>query len=551
MTRKYDTLTIALAASVATLMLAACSDGKISPSVTPSKAQSTALLTHQSSAPLIANALQNQWYLDAASTVASKPLGEAERGKARNIILFLGDGMSIATITAARILAGQRLGQSGEEYALSFESFPYTGLAKTYNVDSQTPDSAGTMTAIVSGLKTDAGVLGVDENVIPGNCQSLAGNEVISALELAELAGKATGIISTARITHATPAATYAKTADRDWEADSDLPDAAKAAGCKDIASQLIDFEKNLEARIPGADVDGIEVVMGGGRRAFIDKTDASGEGHRQDGRNLIQEWQRQYRDGNYLQNAADLQAIKPNAKGKILGLFNPTHMQYESNRDTSNGGEPSLQAMTAAAITRLSQNPSGYFLMVEGGRIDHAHHAGNAYNALNETIAFADAVATAMTFSNSDDTLIIVTADHGHVFSFSGYPKRGNPILGKVVGVGSDTPTLAADGMPYTTLSYSNGRGFQNLGTDNNADTAYQQEIQTGRHNLEDIDTETSGFHQEALIPLSAETHSGEDVAIYARGPGAALVSGSNEQSLIFHVINYAADFLRSPASH
>jgi alkaline phosphatase len=206
---------------------------------------------------------------------------------------------------------------------------------------------------------------------------------------------------------------------------------------------------------------------------------------------------------------------------------------------------------MTAAAITRLSQNPSGYFLMVEGGRIDHAHHAGNAYNALNETIAFADAVATAITLSNSDDTLIIVTADHGHVFSFSGYPKRGNPILGKVIGVGSDTPALAADGMPYTTLAYGNGRGFQNLGTDNNADTAYRQEIQAGRHNLKEIDTETSGFHQEALIPLSAETHSGEDVAIYASGPGAALISGSNEQNLIFHVMNYAADFLRGPTSH
>ncbi|MEX1668142.1 alkaline phosphatase [Zhongshania guokunii] len=509
-------------------------------------------LRNLKSAPLIANTLNNAWYRDAETALTNKPLGEIERGKARNIILFLGDGMSIATITAARILAGQRLGQSGEEYALSFEHFPYSGLSKTYNVDSQTPDSAGTMTAIMSGLKTDAGALGADENVIVGDCQSLAGHEVISALELAALAGKATGIISTARITHATPAATYAKSADRDWEDDSSLPAAAKAAGCQDIASQLIDFEKNVEARISGADVDGIDVIMGGGRRGFISNTDPSGEGRRLDERNLISQWQQQYPDGKYLQTTGDLQAINPKTASKIFGLFNPSHMRYEADRDTSNNGEPSLKAMTATAITRLSQNSNGYFLMVEGGRIDHAHHAGNAFNALNETIAFADAVATAVSLSQRDDTLIIVTADHGHAFSISGYPKRGNPILGKVIEVGSTVPAQASDGMPYTTLGYRNGRGFQNLGSDNNADTAYQQEIQAGRHNLDEVDTQSSGFHQEALIPLAAETHSGEDVAIYAIGPGAALVSGSNEQNLIFHVMNYAAQLLDvTPPAH
>jgi alkaline phosphatase len=200
---------------------------------------------------------------------------------------------------------------------------------------------------------------------------------------------------------------------------------------------------------------------------------------------------------------------------------------------------------MTAIAIKRLSQDPNGYFLMVEGGRIDHAHHAGNAFNALNETIAFADAIATAVTLSQHDDTLIIVTADHGHAFGMSGYPKRGNPILGKVVTLGNESPALAADGMPYTTVGYRNGRGFQNLGEDKNADNGYLQEIHAGRSDLEKIDTQASGFHQEALIPLSAETHSGEDVSIYALGPGAALVSGNNEQNLIFHVINYALNLL------
>ena len=120
--------------------------------------------------------------------------------------------------------------------ALSFETFPYSALVKTYNVDAQTPDSAGTMTAMMSGLKTDVGVIGVDEDIERGDCATVSGNEVVTALELAEVKGLSTGIISTARITHATPAATYAHAADRNWEDDGDMSTKAKDAGCKDIA---------------------------------------------------------------------------------------------------------------------------------------------------------------------------------------------------------------------------------------------------------------------------------------------------------------------------
>ena len=102
---------------------------------------------------------------------------------------------------------------------------------KTYNVDAQTPDSAGTMTAIISGVKTDVGVVGVDEDVILEDCSSMAGNQLITALELAEIAGLSTGILSTARITHATPAAAYAKSPSRDWEDISNMPAEAVMAG--------------------------------------------------------------------------------------------------------------------------------------------------------------------------------------------------------------------------------------------------------------------------------------------------------------------------------
>ena len=477
----------------------------------------------------------------------------ALKGSAKNVILFVGDGMGISTITAARILDGQNKGMAGEENQLSFDKFPFSGLAKTYNVDAQTPDSAGTMTAMMSGIKTNAGVLGVDENVIRGNCASTKGIEMITALELAEIAGKSTGIISTARITHATPAAAYSKSADRNWEdiSDMDITNNPERANCEDIASQLVNFETNLEARYAGIDVDGIEVVMGGGRRHFLPKEATSNsidavsaiEGDRTDGRNLITEWKANYTTGSYVFDQASFDAINPEKTTRVFGLFNESHMQYEADRGNDIAGEPSLSEMTTKAIDILANNNKGFFLTVESGRIDHAHHAGNAYNALNDTIEFANAVQAAVDATNQEETLIIVTADHSHVFTIAGYPKRGNPILGKVVGIGETEASLASDDMPYTTLGYTNGLGYRNLGTETNADASYLEAPVTGRVDLTDVDTTTVGFHQESLVPLSSETHAGEDVGVFAIGPGANLITGTNEQSFIFHVMDYAAN--------
>ena len=475
------------------------------------------------------------------------------RGKAKNVILFVGDGMGVSTVTAARILDGQMNGLAGEENQLSFDKFPFSGLSKTYNVDAQTPDSAGTMTAMMSGIKTDVGVIGVDEDIERGDCSTVAGNELVTALELAEIAGKSTGIISTARITHATPAATYAKSADRNWEDISDMPEDAVTAGCSDIADQLINFEANLEANFEGLDVDGIEVVMGGGRRHFLPRDEAfnspdaasSVEGDRTDGRDLTAEWQAMYENGVYIYDQSGFDGLDTETTERVFALFNESHMQYEADRGNDIAGEPSIAEMTSAAIKVLDNNEEGFFLMVESGRIDHAHHAGNAYGALHDTIAFAEAVDTADKLTDDEDTLIIVTADHGHVFTIAGYPKRGNPILGKVVNVGSDEAATAADGTPYTTLGYTNGLGFRNLGDVTNSDAAYLEGPDTGRKDITDVDTTTPGYHQEALIPLGSETHSGEDVGIYAKGPGAFLVNGTNEQSVIFHVMDFAGDFV------
>ena len=494
----------------------------------------------------------NSWYQDAQEKLSEK-LNRAQSKKAKNVILFVGDGMGVSTLTAARILQGQQQGQSGEEGYLSFERFPYTALVKTYNVDAQTPDSAGTMTAMMSGIKTDIGVLGLDEDVARGDCSTVSGNEVVTALELAELKGLSTGIISTARITHATPAATYAKSADRNWEDNSDMPVEAIEQGCEDIASQLINFENNLEARFLRSNVDGLDVVMGGGRRHFLPKdalfnsADAVSpvEGDRTDGRNLLEEWQQAYPDGVYVMDQAGFDGINTSTTKKIFGLFNESHMHYEADRGNDIAGEPSLSEMTDKAINVLDNNTKGFFLMVESGRIDHAHHAGSANGALSDAIELAKAVQVAIDNTDSEETLILVTADHGHVFTIAGYPKRGNPILGRVVKVGQNTPAQADDGMPYTTLGYTNGLGFADLGLETDADARYGLASDAGRKDLTAVDTQSSGFHQEALIPNSAETHSGEDVSLHAFGPGGSLAQGVVEQNVIFHIINQALNLI------
>ena len=510
------TLIIMAALSVG---LAACAETS-----TPSAPAST--VTGVS--PLPAHQRDSDWYRMGEAHVANRQLGET-LPRAKNVILFVGDGMGISTVTAARILDGQRKGMMGEENALSFDRFPFTGLIKTYNTDSQTADSAGTMTAMVTGVKTRIGVIGVDESAQRGDCASGKGTELVTALELAEHAGKSTGIVSTARITHATPAATYARSVEREWEDDRDFPAAAKTAGCTDIARQLVDSTASMQTRFGNPDIDGIDVILGGGRAMFL----PGDAGRRGDGDNLVERWLGQNPGSVFVDDRDSLLAAPADAR--LLGLFTNSHMSYEQDRPQS---EPSLAEMTVAALERLESNPKGYFLMVEAGRIDHAHHVGNASAALRDTIAFSEAVQAAVERTDSEDTLIIVTADHSHVFTIAGYPRRGNPILGKVVAAGETELTLAEDGLPYTTLGYANGRGFRHLGDETNADRGYAHAPRSGRADLSDVDTTQTGYHQEALVPLESETHAGEDVAVYASGPGAYLVSGTLEQNLLFHIM-------------
>ncbi len=487
------------------------------------------------------------WFNAGADKVTSNDLIVNSKAPAKNVILFVGDGMGISTITAARILAGQQpnligsnptaTASSGEENSLSFELFPNLALSKTYSANQQTPDSAPTMTAMVTGVKTLDGVLALDQDVTRGNCATdTTVHKLQTILEIAEAAGKSTGLVSTARITHATPAANYSHTPERNWEADTDQP-----VGCAipDVARQLIEFNTG----------NGIDVVMGGGRKYFRPNTLKDPEytsktGYRKDGRDLTSEWTSKYgASSSFIYAKSQFDAIDTKNTKHLLALFEPSHMQYEADRPNDTAGEPSLADMTQKSIEMLSNNKTkGFYLHVEGGRIDHAHHAGNAYRALTDAMAFSDAVQRAVDTLKAknllNNTLIIVTADHSHVFTIGGYPQRGNNILGKVIDPGAATYTKATDGAPYTTLSYANGLGYH-VGVQ--GDDVYSTPVQVGRFtDMTAVDTTDKGFHQEALVPLvGGETHAGEDVAIYARGPGAGLIRGSLEQNVIFHVMN------------
>ncbi len=465
--------------------------------------------------------------------------------RAKNVILFIGDGMGVSTVTAARILEGQLSGKSGEENALAFEKLPHLALSKTYSVNQQTSDSAPTMTAMVTGVKSNDGYLSVD-HLTPDNevnAGVIEAHKLTTILEQAERRGMSTGVIATARVTHATPAACYAHTAVRDWESNGNLP---AGATVKDIAAQLLD--NNIG--------NGLEVVLGGGRTQFYNNQTPDPEyptrnGGRTDGRNLHVEWTGKYPNAAYVWNKAQFDAINPATTNHLLGLFERSHMQWEADRATDPAGEPSLADMTGKAIDVLKKNSNGFFLMVEGGRIDHAHHAGNAYRALTDTIALSNAVKTAMQKVDLKDTLIIVTADHSHVFTIAGYPKRGNPILGKVVYPNQTEPALDMLNLPFTTLGYANGPGYSGASsaqaegakTHPHSPSSYTG-ITAGRPNLTSIDTTGINFMQEAAIPLSAETHAGEDVAIYAGGPKAHLFHGTMEQNVIYHVMREALGF-------
>nr|XP_004662275.2 intestinal-type alkaline phosphatase [Jaculus jaculus] len=454
------------------------------------------------------------WNRKAAEALDAAKKLQPIQTSAKNLIIFLGDGMGVPTVTATRILKGQREGHLGPETPLAMDHFPYMALSKTYSVDRQVPDSASTATAYLCGVKANYKTIGLSAAARFDQCNTTFGNEVLSVMYRAKKAGKSVGVVTTTRVQHASPAGTYVHTVNRNWYGDADMPASALQEGCKDIATQLI---SNMD----------INVILGGGRKYMFPKgtpdpeypNDANETGTRLDGRNLVVEWLTKRQGARYVWNREELiQASQDPSVTYLMGLFEPVDTKFEIYRNPEL--DPSLKDMTEAALKVLSRNPRGFYLFVEGGRIDRGHHLGTAYLALTEAVMFDSAIDRASQLTNEKDTLTIVTADHSHVFSFGGYTYRGSSIFGLA-------PLKAVDGKSYTSILYGNGPGYV-LNSGN-------------RPNVTEVESSDPAYRQQAAVPVASETHGGEDVAVFARGPQAHLVHGVQEQNYIAHVMAFA----------
>ncbi|SMC25703.1 alkaline phosphatase [Andreprevotia lacus DSM 23236] len=450
---------------------------------------------------------------------SSTPLPDV-KPQAKNVIFFLGDGMGIATTTAARIYA------AGEDGELTMDTLPETAFIKTYSNDAMVTDSAPSMSAYMTGVKMNNEVISMSQDTkaldptkdLTSNCGTGNGKPVETILEIAKAQGLSTGVVTTTRVTHATPAATYSHVCHRDAE--------------NDIAAQFVPGGAGYNSKL----ADGVDVLLGGGRQFFQTTKDG---GKRADGRDLIAELKG--KGYSYASNKAELDAIDVSKTKKYVGLFTSSHMSYDLDRDASK--EPSLADMTVKALQTLKQNNKGYFLMVEGGRIDHALHETTARKALQDTVAFDTAIKAAIDEVKKTDptlknTLIVVTADHDHTLVLNGYAARtgktsaSSPgVLGLLRNYTDGQIAKDADGMPFTIIGFGNG----------------ENRAAGDRKNFPALDDNAvfaSTYHQEAAIRVSAgnETHGGTNVFLGAIGNNADLFHGVMDNTNVFNLLRQAS---------
>lgn len=436
---------------------------------------------------------------------------ENNKSKAKNAILLIGDGMGVPTVSAGRIL------DNGEAHVSNMDSLDFSGLIKTYNVDQMTPDSAGTATAYLCGVKGRANTLGVNAAVVKRDCSNIQGNTVDSVLEKAKQSGKSVGIVTTTYMQHASPAAAYSKTAYRGWYSDKSMAEDEDLINddCEDISMQLFKASPN------------IDVIFGGGKK-YLEE--------RNDGNNFTQAWIED-EQVNIVFNKDELEKIDLADGKRLIGFFSDSHLEYELDR-LSKTNQPSLEKMTEVAIKKLSANPNGYYLFVEGGKIDHGHHAATPFRALHEWIAFDKAVGKAIELTNKNETLISVSADHSHVFTFGGYAPRGASLF----GLGADFVDTY-DNESVFVIGYGNGPGFDDYLEVNSTNKCERKkpslmkddyDVENGR--IPDIKRTWPTAQQ-----TDSETHAGEDVPIFASGPWAHLLTGVNEQTLVADVAEFA----------
>ena len=316
------------------------------------------------------------------STTASMT-SNTSGAEAKYIFLFIGDGLGASQRQISEFFKQTVSGDKSDE--LLMNTFPVAGINTTYSADSYITDSAAAGTALSSGVKTNNGVVGMDA----------AGKDVVTLVEAAEAAGMATGLATTTRLTHATPASFAAHEPSR--------------GNANEIAEDYL--------------VSGVDYFAGGGIRHFIPQdmtgTDAKGgsfKSKRKDDRNLVDEFAALgYETYLGMDGATAFRSADLASQDKVFAAFTYSHMPYEVDRINSYPDCPSLAELTAGGIEVLSKDEDGFFFMIEGGRIDHASHANDAAGAVHDTLAFDDAVAEAYEFymDHPEETLILVVGDH------------------------------------------------------------------------------------------------------------------------------------------
>ncbi|XP_050689642.1 alkaline phosphatase-like isoform X3 [Eriocheir sinensis] len=354
---------------------------------------------------------------------------EVNTGRAKNIVLFVGDGLRLPVSTAARLYKGQQYGQSTEQSCLLWDKFPYTGLLKNYGPNTRTPASTANLASVVTGFKVRPGTLGV-ANVEPGDCVASLRpeNQLDTILDWVQQAGMDTGIVTTHAVTIGTSAALYAKSARSEWECNDQTEEEAKAkSDCKDTARQLIEDE-------PGRN---IKVVLGGGRRQLgAEEEEEEGERKnngckRGDGRNLVEEWKKKREEerkgggggggrgggggGAYVTTTSELMAVNISNTDYLMGLFAGGRLPQHHERARGPRGTPSLALMAVKALALLKKSQRGFFLMVEDRHIGAAlRHSNMSRHALEEVLELERAVLAVVKRVALKETLLVVLGDRG-----------------------------------------------------------------------------------------------------------------------------------------
>jgi len=379
----------------------------------------------------------------------------------KNVIFLIGDGMGLAHVTLTSYFVGK---------PLEMMKMSYSGLAYTYSANSFVTDSAAAGTALATGYKTFNGMI----------CMTPDGKPVMTLFEAAKKVGKATGVVTTTRVTHATPAAFYAHVKDRDEE--------------KEIARQLV----------VGTTID---VAFGGGMKHFseelLEKAKANGF--------------------TVVTTREELLNLDPSAVKRALGIFARSHLSYYVDGED----RPSLAEMTGKAIEILSKNEEGFFLMVEGGRIDHAAHGNDVVAMIYDTIEFDEAVKVALEFAKKDgDTLVVVTADHetgGLGLSNGEYAIDVEKLRSySKISIEKLMKEITPDNFKEVIKKY------YGIDLSDEEVEALKKAFEKGGYAPSNTIGEIISAH--ALIGWTTHTHTGIMVPVFAEGPGAEKFTGIME---------------------